>query len=189
MEISQHHAVQFYKDAKSLAGTVAGFLREGLNIGEPAIIVATSVHAAAITSELSALGVDVPALRATGELQILDARKLLSAFMIGNRPDALMFRSNVGDLIERLCSGRQPCPIRVYGEMVDLLWQEGNTEGAIRLEILWNQLASAYDFSLLCGYAVGHFYKETAREASGTREGTGIDAVCRQHSHVISAIN
>ena len=95
--------------------------------------------------------------------------------LAGDRPDPLMFKSNVGDLIERLCLGRVPCPIRVYGEMVDLLWQEGNSDGAIRLEILWNQLASAYEFSLLCGYAMGHFYKET------TRNGAGI--------HVIPSVN
>jgi hypothetical protein len=92
-------------------------------------------------------------------------------------PDPLLFRSNVGDVIERLCGNRQPCPIRAYGEMVDVLWQEGNESGAIRLEILWNQLASTYEFSLLCGYAIGHFYKET-------RDGR-MEAVCEQHSHIV----
>ena len=184
MDINEHyHAVQFYKDAHSLASTVAKFLYDGLVAGQPAIIVATNTHAAGVMNELQALDVNIADLRRTGELQVLDARKLLSAFMVADRPDPLMFKSNVGDVIERLCSGRQPCPIRVYGEMVDLLWQDGNTEGAIRLEILWNQLASAYDFALLCGYAVGHFYKETARDVAG------IENVSRLHSHVIASVN
>ena len=63
--------------------------------------------------------------------------------------------------------------------MVDLLWQRGNADAAIRLEILWNQLASHYEFSLMCGYAVGHFYKET-------RDPRCVE-VCAQHSHVLSA--
>jgi hypothetical protein len=172
------HAVQFYKDAGSLADRVATFIADGLKTGQPALIVATAAHTAHITRALSARGLDVAELRATGELQLLDARKMLNAFMVGGRPDALLFRSNVGDVIERLCAGRVPCPIRVYGEMVDVLWQEGNEEGAIRLEILWNQLASAYDFALLCGYAVGHFYKET-------RDPRYQD-VCSHHTHVIS---
>ena|SRR5688572_32826047 len=175
------HAVQFYKDAGSLADTVATFISDGLNSGEPAVIVASSTHAAGVMRALRTAGVDVAALRKTGELQVLDARKMLGAFMIGGRPDSLLFKSNVGDVIERLCAGRQPCPIRVYGEMVDLLWQDGNEEGAIRLEILWNQLASAYDFALLCGYAVGHFYKETRDPR--------YDDVCQQHTHVISSAN
>src|SRR6185295_10973406 len=110
-------------------------------------------------------------------LRVFDARKMLSSFMAGGMPDTLLFRSNVGDLIERMCFGRLPCPIRAYGEMVDLLWQEGNPDGAIRLEILWNQLASTYDFSLLCGYAVGHFYKETRDPR--------FQEVCDQHSLVL----
>ena len=175
------HAVQFDKDARSLADTVATFISDGLSSGEPAVIVASSTHAAGVMRALRASGVDVAALRKTGELQVLDARKMLGAFMIGGRPDALLFKSNVGDVIERLCAGRQPCPIRVYGEMVDLLWQDGNEEGAIRLEILWNQLASAYDFALLCGYAVGHFYKETRDPR--------YHNVCQQHTHVISSAN
>jgi hypothetical protein len=97
--------------------------------------------------------------------------------MVGRTPDPLLFKSNVGDVIERLCVDRHPCPIRAYGEMVDVLWQDGNADGAIRLELLWNQLASTYEFALLCGYAVGHFYKET----SGSR----FQAVCDQHSHVV----
>ena len=63
------------------------------------------------------------------------------------------------------------------GEMVDILWQQGNESGAIRLEILWNQLASTYDFALLCGYAVGHFYKET--------RDSRFDEVREQHTHIV----
>ena len=172
------HAVQFYKDAGSLSDRVATFLADGLKSGHPGLIVATSAHAAAISRALENIGVDVSEVRKTGELQILDARKLLSAFMVGHQPDALLFKSNVGDVIERMCLGRTPCPIRVYGEMVDVLWREGNSDGAIRLEILWNQLASAYDFALLCGYAVGHFYKET--------RDSRYDDVCDQHTHVLA---
>jgi len=48
----------------------------------------------------------------------------------------------------------------------------------IRLEMLWNQLAMTHDFSLLCGYAMGNFYKH-----AGMRE------VCAMHSHVIASAN
>ncbi len=177
-ESNHYHAVQFYKDERSLASTVAGFLADGINEGEPAIVVATPAHTSSILRELKVRSVKTHDLRRTGELQLFDARKMLAAFMVNGMPDPLLFRSNVGDVIERICGNRQPCPIRAYGEMVDLLWQEGNENGAIRLEILWNQLASTYEFSLLCGYAVGHFYKET-RESR-------IEEVRDQHTHVVA---
>ena len=128
-----YHAVQFYKDEGSLAETVARFLAAGLNIGEPAIIVATPSHTAAVKQRLEALGLDPQELRRTGELQFLDANKLLSAFMVNGVPDPFLFKSSVGDVIERLCRGRTPCPIGAYGEMVVLLWQDGNQDGAIKL--------------------------------------------------------
>ena len=51
--------------------------------------------------------------------------------MVGSNPDPTMFKMTIGNVIEKLCDGRKPCPIRAYGEMVDLLWQDGNADGAI----------------------------------------------------------
>ena len=49
--------------------------------------------------------------------------------------------------------------------MVDVLWKRGEFEAAINLEILWNRLATKYRFALLCGYAMGSFYKQTQQLA------------------------
>jgi hypothetical protein len=62
--------------------------------------------------------------------------------------------------------------------MVDVLWQDGLTAAAIALEMLWNQLAMTHDFSLLCGYAMGNFYKDA-----------GMRDICAQHSHVVPAVS
>ena len=172
-----YHAVQFYKDETSLAGTVAQFLADGLSTGQPGLVIASPSHTQTIVRELAALGLDVDALRTTGELRFFDAQKMLASFMFGGLPDPVLFRSTVGDVIEQLCAGRTPCPIRAYGEMVDLLWQDGNSDGAVKVEILWNQLAATYDFALLCGYAFGHFYKETRDPR--------YEEVVAQHSQVM----
>lgn len=42
--------------------------------------------------------------------------------------------------------------VRAYGEMVALLWDEGNATGALRLEELWDELQRETEFSLLCAY-------------------------------------
>ena len=67
--------------------------------------------------------------------------------------------------------------MRVYGEMVDLLWNTGRADAALALEVLWNELAAQHAFSLLCGYSVGNFYKQTSQ----------FDEICGQHSHVLGA--
>ena len=174
-----YHAVQFYKDDESLAATVGRFLGAGLKAGQPGVVIATPPHSKLILAQLELKGLNPAGLQRTGELVTLDAKKVLSSFMIGKLPDPLMFKSNVGDAIDRLCAVRMPGPIRAYGEMVDLLWQDGNSEGAIKLEMLWNQLASSYDFELLCGYAFGSFYKET-RDMR-----LDLEAVISQHTEVV----
>ena len=172
------HAVKFYRDDTALGRTVAEFLAPGLRERWPAIVIATPDHRALIVSELQRLDVDVPQLEADGDLQILDADRLLSRFMVGAEPDPAAFHDTVNALIDRACKGRRPCPVRAYGEMVDLLWKRANPTGAIKLEMLWNQVATHAEFSLLCGYAVGSFYKEVA-------PGPTKQMVCDHHNHIM----
>jgi hypothetical protein len=176
---AKHHAVQFYgNDEDSLFTTVAGFLSQGLIEEQPAIVIATPLHAAAILKHLKGRLIDVEKAQQLGDLVVLDAEKTLARFMIGDKPDAALFERSVGRLIAGLLKGRPSrALIRAYGEMVDVLWKEGREEAALQLELLWNRLAGRYGFALLCGYAMGNFYKQTDR----------IEEVCRHHTHVISS--
>jgi DcmR-like sensory protein len=61
--------------------------------------------------------------------------------------------------------------VRACGEMVDVLWKRNQTAAATRVEMLWNELAQSHDFSLLCGYSMGNFYKDAAQ-----------DDICRHHT-------
>src|ERR1051325_61808 len=60
--------------------------------------------------------------------------------------------------------------------MVDLLWRDGEPDAAIKLEELWNDLASHYTFSLLCAYPMGNFYKES--------DSALFERVCSTHTVV-----
>lgn len=168
------HAVRFYENKASLCRTVADFLSEGAALDQPGLVIATPAHRDALLSELRSSNLDIEARIAAGDLLLLDAREVLNGFMVAGVPDARLFNLQVPAALEQLCRGRKDSSVRAYGEMVDVLWQDGNTTAAIRLEILWNQLAMSHNFSLLCGYAVGHFYKDV-----------GMREVCAQHSHVI----
>jgi PAS domain S-box-containing protein len=103
--------------------------------------------------------------------------------MDGPTPDPRRFAAVVGGAIERslaaagAVNGDGTAVVRAYGEMVDVLWKEDNTDGALRLEELWNELASTHAFSLLCAYAMGNFYR--------TSDAERFRDVCRHHTHVI----
>ena len=98
------------------------------------------------------------------------AQRFCPIFRPGERPE------RGGRNVSDVTAGRRAgAVVHAYGEMVDVLWKAGQTPAAIRLEILWNSLRSRYTFSLLCGYAVGSFYKDAA-----------VDEICSHHSHVMS---
>lgn len=154
------HAVRFYESDRSLALIVADFLDNGLAAGNPAVVIATPARRAAIVRELSARSWDVVELLGVSRLVLRDAEATLSAFMTGGHPDPERFRTTMRDVMTRTCLGREDCTLRMYGEMMDVLWESGRRDAAIRLEMLWNQLARTRPFSLICCYVMGHFYKE-----------------------------
>jgi hypothetical protein len=173
-----HHAVQFYGDDASLFTTVAGFLSQGFVDGHPAIVIATEAHRIAILNHLRERLIDVDKAQQMGSLIVLDAQKTLDLFMEDGVPDRERFEGSVGKLIAEVLDGREDrVLIRAYGEMVDVLWKQGKSDAAIRLEMLWNRLAQRHGFALLCGYSMGNFYKETK----------GFEDICRQHTHVVNA--
>lgn len=167
------HAVQFYADDNSLFNTVATFLGEGLAAGQPAVVIATPEHRSAIIKYLCDRLIDCDRAIKTGALVILDAQETLDTFMVGGRPNADLFEANVGSVIAKMLEGRELPVVRAYGEMVDVLWKDGQREAAIQLETHWNKLANQYNFALLCGYAMGNFYKQSQH----------FDEVCAQHTH------
>ena len=171
-----HHAVQFYGSDESLCATVAGFLAEGLIAQQPAIVIATDAHRALILHHLSGRLIDCQKAVKEGDLVVLDADAILDLFMVDGRPNEQLFEVNLSRVIDQLLNGRGG-PARAYGEMVDLLWKNGQSDAAIALEILWNKLALKYNFALLCGYSMGSFYKQTKQ----------LEDVCAQHSYVVPA--
>jgi hypothetical protein len=67
--------------------------------------------------------------------------------------------------------------VRLYGEMVEMLWALGQTDAALRVEELGNEVAREGSVSILCSYSMGHF--------SGTAD---LDAICSRHDHVVLAL-
>lgn len=170
------HAVRFYDNDKSLCRIVAAFLGEGLAAGQPGLIVGTAQHTRGVVSELREKHFDVASLLAADDLVICDAREMMSTFMVEGFPNAGRFAASAATVFDRIGRGRKGQTIRAYGEMVDLLWKDGHDVAAIKLEMLWNKLARTRDFSLLCGYSMGNFYK-----------GTSFTDICSEHSHVVNA--
>jgi DcmR-like sensory protein len=170
------HGVRFYESERSLSKIVAEFLIEGFADSHPGIVVATPAVRAAIVLELAGRSLDVVELQRSGQFLLLDSNEQLAAFMTDGQPDPARFNAMMCQAIEHVCRARTACKVRIFGQMVDVLWRDGQQDAAIHLERLWNQLANKQALSLLCGYAMGNFYKDS-----------NFEDICGQHSHVVSA--
>jgi hypothetical protein len=170
------HIVQFYGEHdRFFARNVGRYLAEGLKRGEGLLVIAKPDHRQAFARELDRPSV-VPALT-EGRLVFLDSRATLDRLSVGGQPDRDAFLRVVGEAIRQVQIRSGTPRLRAYGDMVGVLWDEGNREAALQLESYWNELLSGGDISLFCGYPVDLFGPEFA-----TAE---IDPVLCAHTHLV----
>lgn len=169
------HCVQFYHSDDFLIESVSGFMEAGLDIGEPVLVIATREHRQALEQRLLAHGSDIGAARARGHYVALDAVGTLQRFMVDGMPDPQLFEQTLAPVFAAVGNART----RAYGEMVALLWADGNQAAALQLEHLWNELALTHRFALLCGYPLSGF--------GDARQTAAFAHVCEHHAMVMPA--
>jgi DNA-binding CsgD family transcriptional regulator/PAS domain-containing protein len=172
-ETAHSHLVQFYETDEFLVDTASEFIGSSLRDGHAAIVIATPTHRRAFEAALNASGID---LAATGDRYLaLDAAEMLERLIVDGVPDAASFRDTIGALVEHAsANGRQ---VRVFGEMVALLWSAGDLASTIALENLWNDREASHQLAKLCAYPLHAFDDEASSEA--------FEHVCEQHTAVI----
>ena len=171
------HVVLVYEADAHLVEAVSRFVSIGLVAGEAAIVVATPPHREQLDACLRAHGVDLATASAQGQYIALDAAETLAQFMVDDWPDASRFADVVGNIIAG--AGSRYPHVRVFGEMVALLWTAGHGDAALQIEGLWHDLVKTYAFPLLCAYPIRDFVNGAHAQQ--------FLAICAAHSHVIPA--
>src|SRR5438128_1399845 len=109
------HVVQFYENERQLIDRVAPFLADALERGEAILVIARATLCEKLAARLPAGEPD--------QHIFLDARQTLDAICVDGVPQEDRFReviaARVGFATERFAG------MRAYGEMVDLLAEEG----------------------------------------------------------------
>jgi|SRR5579864_5171286 len=174
------HSVHFYESHESLINRLAGIVSSGLTTGNSVLIVATEKHREQLVSALERLEVEVEIYVKRKRFRMYDAEAMLSTFMIDGMPDERRFMASVGRSLLNAKSAAISAErgLTVFGEMVAVLWEEGNKRGALALETLWNALLNERAFHLHCAYPRALF--------SGDH--MGLVNVCESHSHVLGVL-
>ncbi len=174
-DVNPHsHLVQFYESDGFLIDALARWFADGLNGGDSCVFVGTESHRISLEKELADRGFDLD--RTSGRFVCVDASQVLSTFIVDEWPNGDLFARAIEGVLGRVSKSRE---LRVFGEMVTLLWADGRRQAAVRLEEMWNAFMKTHALSLCCAYPLHSF-------------GSDADAslflkVCAQHTPVLPA--
>jgi hypothetical protein len=169
------HAVQVYRDDTTFLDCLESFTAAGLRSGESVVLVATASHLHELEKRLRSGWIDLDRCRWEERYIAVLAQETLAKFMIDGAPDEELFHETLGDLIARARGrGRK---LRAFGEMVGVLWAEGNKDGALKLEHFWTRLQAEHKFPLFCAYSRMHL-------RAGSLE-SDIQTICAAHTRIV----
>lgn len=172
------HFLEFTRPGERRTGQNSGrFLAGALKHGGIAIAVATPVNATAILAQLARMGLDpVDAIRRE-RLQMLDSAQMLSRFLDGERIDEQRFDATAGTVVRSALRRSPGAPLRAFGDMVGILWDQNRRQTAIELEQRWNVLQKELGFGLFCGYPIDVFGAQFTPHC--------VEGVLDEHTHVL----
>jgi hypothetical protein len=126
--------------------------------GESFILVCTLPHWNAWRQRLEAQGVDVEAARERGQMTVIDADEFLSRFMCNGMPDPPTFLGLATEFIEQARAGGRYPRVRLWGEMVNVLWERGNVAASMKLEELYDQyIGKKLGVATMCAFLMDNF--------------------------------
>jgi len=171
------HIVQLYQDQQFLNRAVCRFAAGAIANGEGVILVPTSAHWEAFSPRLEAEGVDVKAAQARGQLTVVDADELLPRFMRDAMPDAPVFLGLAAEVISNARAQERYPKVRWWGEMVNVLWEQGNVAASMSLEDQFDRLAKHHEIAIFCSFVMDNFNSEVHSRL--------LPRLGQNHSHLI----
>jgi hypothetical protein len=177
---STGHFVQLYQEGDEFYyEAISHFSAAGLKKDESVILVATAAHQIGISRKLAGLGFDVAELERKGQLTLLNANETLPRFVSSGMLDAVIFKDIARAAIEKARKGGRYHRVRWWGEMVNILYADGNLSGSTRVEELTDEVAHEEKIAILCSYCMDKF-------DPAIYDGP-LQAICRTHAAILPA--
>jgi hypothetical protein len=168
------HLLQVYGNDVVFLDALEGYVGSGLRAGEGVVVIASATHIHELEKRLRASWFDLDRLRWEGRYIAVLAQETLLKFMVEGCPDEALFSKVTSKLLARARGdGRK---VRAFGEMVAILWSEGNAPATVGLELLWSKLGQAENFPVFCAYPKVAFENESS---------VPYQLVCDAHSQLL----
>lgn len=151
------HLVRFYSHEARLPQIVRSYLSDGLVHRDAVVLLATEEHHRLIVEDLRRSGADVDRHVANGALRWLDAQKHLDRVLRDDRMIPELFQEVMAEAIRAAAPNGRSGEVRVFSEIVDLLWRAGRFDAAFSVEERWDALSCAERFRVLCVYRLDIF--------------------------------
>ncbi|HYG53518.1 MAG TPA: MEDS domain-containing protein [Flavobacteriales bacterium] len=169
------HLVQVYDSKEIFLETLTGFVGTGINAGDSVIIIATSKNLGLLYDRLIGHGININSLISENKFIPLNAEEALNTFMHNGMPNPDLFDQLIGGLYAKALKGSKK--VRAFGELVALLWENGNRAGSVKLESLWDHFCRKNALTLFCAYEKSLFKPNTDDY---------LDGLCLCHTKVIA---
>jgi CheY-like chemotaxis protein len=175
------HAAQFYERVGPLLDELSPFVAMALQNGDAVSVVATAEVRAGLADRLSADGWQVPASGEHGRYRAFDAAETLDALMRDGRPDAELMDAAIADLERvRIATAVGVNPrLTLVGQIAVPLLENGDPDGAMEIERLWNRLTHPLPLLGICCYPLSCF--------AGLAGADLFSDVCAEHWAIGSA--
>jgi MEDS: MEthanogen/methylotroph, DcmR Sensory domain len=171
---SNDHFVQIYQNDRQLLETLESYVVNGIRAGESVVVIATPAHRRELERRLKARGIDVDEAKESEDYIALDASEVLGTFLKDGWPDEDRLRETLSIVFARARKNHKR--IRIFGEMVAVLWSLGKPAATLRLERLWNAILEDADIPLFCAYPKNGFNDSTLHS---------LELICSAHSQVL----
>ena len=171
------HMVQFYDNDKVFLNTLEGFAGDGFIRGDSVIVIATPEHLDDLNKRLKSQDFDIASLKSKDQYITLDAHESASQIMVNGWPDENKFTEFVTALMNR--AQKHGGKVRVFGEIVAVLWDQGHCGATVQLEKLWHRIQPEKGFSLYCAYPKSGFTQDCT---------DSIENICLSHSKLIDGV-
>lgn len=163
--------VQVYENETVFYNTLEGFAGDGILKKEKVIIIASPEHLQYLEHRMRIQKFDIDQLRKDNLYVTLDAENSLSLFSSGNKLNQDKFL----DFILPLVQGKYG-RVRIFSEMVAILWSKGALEARQTLVGFWKDLLNKDCYCIYCAYPKSAFLPGKETE---------IKAICDSYSKVI----